>query len=398
MNGSGNHDHRLAMLTPLTGTIEQYENETSLICYDNTTACIERDMFHVEFRFYVEKYVISSIAACGILGNFLNLAILTRHQFKQSLSKLEKSAHLGLIALALSDLLVCSCLFPKIIFPKKYWVSLNVYSSKNFWYYWSLYSEAVVNTFIVWSTWLTVSMALSRYVALCHPMKARHIVGPLSTKAAILICLLFSILLNLPYIWVYECSVLYGYYSIGMSRFGDSYAYKIIRWLQGLFGTLLPIAILIVCNVSLAKTLQKSSALRRQCTRQSAPLEGKRHRITLTLVVIIIMYLVCVAPSRLMEFVIDEAITRKGESSFLSHSASIAIVVSVFNLAVSVNFAMNFILYCVVNMYFRKVLRGFVTGTMVCGKWDTHRDSRSSSFYLTKNISTFRRTSVETWM
>ena len=353
--------------------------------------------FNVDFCFYMDKYIISSIATIGILGNLLNLAILTRRQFQQSLSKLEKSAHLGLISLAISDLFVCICLFPKIFHPDKYRKPFIFYEEKNYWFYWRLYSEAAANTFIVWSTWLTVCMAISRYVALCHPMRARTLVGPSSTKASILTTFTLSVIINLPYFWIYETKTFFTHYYIGMSSFGESFGYMLIRWFQSLLGTFMPIAILIVCNVSLAKTLQKSAAMRRQCTRQAAPSDEKRHRITLTLVVIILMYLICVAPSRLMEFVIDEAIARMGNSSYLGDTASIDVAVSILNLAVSFNFAMNFILYCVVNSYFRKTLRNLMVALLPCLEFGGSPGSRRSSISLSRRISTFRLTSVETW-
>ena len=335
-----------------------------------TEIIIKTSHSYVEFKFYVEKYAISSIAFFGILGNLLNIAILTRRQFHKNVSKLERSSLLSLIILAVSDLFVCLCFFPKAFKPNRYKRStgITLHPGKQFWFYWDMYGEAATNTFIVWSTWLTVSMAISRYVALCHPMKARRIVGLKSTKVSILLTFLLSVLLNIPFFLIYESVSFYDYHYIVMNDFGNSFTYTVIGWLQALFGTFLPIGVLILCNVSLARTLQKSDALRRQCTRQAAPDDDKRHRITLTLVIIIVLYLTCVAPSRLIVFVIDVAHSSKDIplSSLVNLSSALQYVVTVLNLTVAVNFAVNFLLYCVVNVYFREVVRSMLARIFPC--------------------------------
>ena len=55
-----------------------------------------------------------------------------------------------------------------------------------------LYSNAVINTFIMTSTWLTVTMALSRFVAICHPLRARQVGYLLTATVNILYKLTFE--------------------------------------------------------------------------------------------------------------------------------------------------------------------------------------------------------------
>ena len=332
-----------------------------------TELVIRRPRFDVELKFYVEKYATSSIALFGILGNLLNIAVLTTRQFNTNVSKLERSSLLSLIALALSDLFVCLCFFAKVFLPARYKhpSGTALHPSKEFWFHWDKYGEATTNIFIVWSTWLTVSMAVSRYVALCHPMRARAIVGLRSTKLSIFITFLFAIALNVPSLLITVSRNHNGWNYNDINQFGKSFTYTVIGWIHICLGTFLPIALLILCNVSLVKSLRQSEALRRQCTRQTAPDDDKRHRITLTLVIIILMFLTCVAPSRLIVFVIDATLSNQDSFSFESYMdivSTIQCTVTILNLMVAINYAINFLLYCVVNVYFRQVICSALRG------------------------------------
>ena len=86
---------------------------------------------------------------------------------------MEKSAHAGLVAMAASDALFCLAALPHA------WVDHTsfVYTNAGFDLYYSLYKNGIINIFIMTSTWLTVFIALSRYLAVCHPLKARGFIG-----------------------------------------------------------------------------------------------------------------------------------------------------------------------------------------------------------------------------
>jgi len=55
----------------------------------------------------VVQILIPFVALFGILGNALNLVVLTRKSLRYTMDHLEKSAHTSLIALAVSDALIC---------------------------------------------------------------------------------------------------------------------------------------------------------------------------------------------------------------------------------------------------------------------------------------------------
>ena len=60
------------------------------------------------------------------------------------------------------------------------------------------------NFLIKTSTWFTVIMSLSRYYAICHPLKARQYVSPKYTLIAIACCVMVWTLLHLPLWWTWK--------------------------------------------------------------------------------------------------------------------------------------------------------------------------------------------------
>ena len=65
----------------------------------------EQMMEQVETVLY--SYVIVGICGFGLLGNILNLVVLTSKGLQKTMDRMEKSAHCGLVAMAVSDMCFC---------------------------------------------------------------------------------------------------------------------------------------------------------------------------------------------------------------------------------------------------------------------------------------------------
>jgi len=74
-------------------------------------------------------------------------------------------------------------------------VNVNLYS---------LHAQGLINTFQLSSTWLTVNMALGRYIAVCHPLHARGYIRPRGTRVAVIVILLASCVFNTPRFFHYQ--------------------------------------------------------------------------------------------------------------------------------------------------------------------------------------------------
>ena len=100
------------------------------------------------------RYGLPVICAFGFVGNVMNLVILTGKRIQHSLRSLERSANMGLIALAVADLSFCVSAFPSTFLPED-----MIFAHRSFLAYYGCYCAAVINVFIMTSTWLTVTMS-----------------------------------------------------------------------------------------------------------------------------------------------------------------------------------------------------------------------------------------------
>lgn len=58
-------------------------------------------------KYYIMDLAMPFVCALGIVGNLLSLLVLTTEKLNKTLTKMEISAHIGLMALAVSDFLFC---------------------------------------------------------------------------------------------------------------------------------------------------------------------------------------------------------------------------------------------------------------------------------------------------
>ena len=142
---------------------------------------------------FIYTKVILVVCVFGIGGNVLNLIILSQKSLVCTMKRMEKSAHYGLIALAVSDLFVCLAALPSVIYGTGKKNGGFAHESFDFRLAHKLYGSGVINTFMLSSTWLTVTMAVSRYIAICHPLRARQIIGKRFTVASLVAVVLGSV-------------------------------------------------------------------------------------------------------------------------------------------------------------------------------------------------------------
>ena len=295
----------------------------------------------------------------GILGNILNLVILTRKSLQSSMDQMEKSVHLGLVVLAVSDLLFCVVTLPRSFIPAKL-----MYTEDDvvFILYYQGYYESLANIFVMSSTWLTVVMAVGRYLAICHPLHARGFVDLRSTKLALSCVFLFSVVFNLPMFWRYRiisgrCTPRCVCSMLGVNELFRNKSFRYPYFVAGaVVGVVLPVVLLAFCNVCLIRALQQSRRMR-QMYQANQPSTSSSDRLTPTLIAIVVLFLVLTLPSHVLKLIRDLVVfSGRGERSYDAHVTGTTIT----NFMQASNFAINFVLYCAINVHFRKTVYNMV--------------------------------------
>jgi hypothetical protein len=250
--------------------------------------------------------VITVICALGIAGNLLNLVVLTRYRLRcaGAMERLERAAHAGLAVLATSDLLFCITLLPHAFVD-----NTNAdFTRVTFDLVYAVYRNGAINVFTMTSTWLTVSMAITRYLAVCHPLTARSVLGMTVTRLSTVTVFVVSCVFNVPRFLVesiadMSCAEGYSVY-FRFPRIRSPAWLEAYGWLYFAVCIVLPLVVLVFCNVHLIRALRLASSQRRQLSMTlSASRSSENTRVlTLTLVVIVVMYVAFVVPAEFVHF------------------------------------------------------------------------------------------------
>lgn len=139
--------------------------------------------------------LLTTVGVFGIIGNIISMIILSRPQMRSSINYL-------LIGLARYDtvLIVTSILVFGI-------PSIYPYSGYLSYYYFIIYPKLSPITFPIGmiaqtaSVYMTFIVTLERYIAVCHPLKARALCTYGRAKIYFIGCIIFSVLYNIPRFW-----------------------------------------------------------------------------------------------------------------------------------------------------------------------------------------------------
>ncbi|RUS70629.1 hypothetical protein EGW08_021605, partial [Elysia chlorotica] len=275
--------------------------------------------------------------------------------------------------------------------------------------YFDSLANGVITIFIISSTWLIVVMAAERYIAVCHPLRARKLISLRRTRTSIVLVFVTCALTTIPIFLekrIEPCLADGRRVLVVRKRSEQSVTLRRILW--SLFFDFIPCAALVYFNLCLIVQIRRAKRLREQMTPQRSSLlrwtagsatssskakrtdrtlntqasvataaeldtlkgqgggsggtnqrsvRGRRpsdsalNSVTATLVAVVILFLVLVSPSELLKFSI----------SYIGASAcQEQMVWYVTNFMQVLNFSLNFVLYCAVNKTFRHTLHGLV--------------------------------------
>lgn len=224
------------------------------------TSCLERESPATEFyRFITNGILLNVIGFFGILGNIISMIILSRPQMRSSINYL-------LIGLARIDigLIITSILLFGLpgIYP---------YTGMMFTYFYYVYPHIVpvvyplANMVQTASVYLTLTVSLERFVAVCHPLRARSLCTCGRAKLYVIGIIVFSVIYNLPK--CFEGKIQKEWYPEGnvtvycarptQFRLNEVYVNIYIHWCYLIFIYLLPFISLAVLNACIYRQVSK---------------------------------------------------------------------------------------------------------------------------------------------
>ena len=272
--------------------------------------------------------IIGMLVVFGNIGNSLTFAVFWKGNFKSSTSFL-------FMCLALTDSAVLLTAFLVYSIPPVF----TYMSNKELLLSYNLIGVYVFASlmYIVSQTitmWMTVLIAINRYIIVCHPLRASQWCTNSNLKKQVAAVIVLAVVYNIA---IFGEIVMYN---LPITDMLDMYI------LDAICSLIMPICILSLLNIRLIQAL--NTHRRMQIQNRSIQ---KDNATTFVLVVVIVVVIICQLP-HLFNFVIQISLstmrTNTCDNLFYLEQISVTLVV--------LNSAVNLIIYTLCNKRFRAVL------------------------------------------
>jgi len=287
-------------------------------------------------EFVVYGILLVGVGILGLLGNVISIVVLTRPQMKSSINIIL----VGLVSCD-SILIVTSILmfgikalsfnyeihvFPYICGPVVYPVGLIAQSG---------------------SCYLTLAVTIERYLAVCWPLKARHLCSQGRSKLAVAVFLGISIIYNIPrwleITWTPAETGVGAYASPTQLRENKDYIDIYVNWMYLVFMYIIPFSCLAILNLLTFLEIRRASQRRARLSSQ----EQKEHNLATMFLVVVLVFFICNALP-----LVNNIMEAVGGLSFADIPDGL---LAVANLFVTINSSINFLIYCLFGNKFRTI-------------------------------------------
>ena len=293
--------------------------------------------FYVTAQFVTGLILYPIICIVGLTGNTLTLIVLSHR-------KMETSTNVFLAALAVADII-------KLLNDALYVIvnvlmrTLPVAGNRMMGYMYP-FSHYVFNESVCVASWLTVSVAVERYIAVCHAPQAKVVCTVPRARvisAGVFVAMsLLTVPSYLRYTRTTEWDATYNttMFTIALSKLGQNEAFMTgYTWVQNLLRCIVPLFVLLVLNACIIYVLRRK--------RSPGKKMFARNRITLMLIVVIVVFIICIFPDAIMS-----TFFRFG---YVDENNLVKGVREITDTLLAINSAVNFIIYCLCSKGFRDV-------------------------------------------
>ncbi|XP_064594542.1 FMRFamide receptor-like [Liolophura sinensis] len=300
----------------------------------------EYEQFYLNAQFATGLVFYPLLCTFGFLGNVMSIIVMSRKSMRTS-------TNMYLITLGVADtvkilndflyFIVILCLRVDPLTGNKAMGLLYPYC------------HYLLNMSLCASAWLTVSVAVERYIFICMPTKAKEYCNLARAKIVSVAVFLSVIVISLPFAFRYKTTLKFNnasnteMYEVEVNNLWQNPHFSVpFNWIHTCLRTVIPLIILTFLNTSIVLGLRRSRAANK---RPSA-----KQKITIMLVSIVIIFLVCVTPDAIMSTAFGLGYY---EESYLARG-----VREITDSFLLINSAVNFIPYCIFNKHFRRTFLG----------------------------------------
>lgn len=294
-------------------------------------------------NWYAKLHPYTSLLVCvfGVLANTLNMIVLTRKELVSATNAI-------LTGLAFADNVVMIVCLPFIVHQN------FIAQSEKFTYPWALLRMVYIiltTLFHTISVYLTVTLAVWRYLSVAHPLYSRNHCTLRRAKLAIASAYVVSPVLCLPNYFTFTTIQRNGSYYLHPTRFAiDNNLISINFWTYGVVGKIIPCVALTVLSWQLIRALASARKRKEALQGRGVLGEGERHatdRTTRMLLAVLFLFLITEFPHGIVSMLGGIL----GDEFLQTCYAPLG---NIFDFCALINCSINFILYCAMSRQFRQ--------------------------------------------
>ena len=331
------------------------ENVSHFGIHTNTTAsaAVQSSMarFSKEYQ-GVHGYISIVVCIIGVVSNIMNIVVLTRRNMITSTNYI-------LTALAIADMFTMLSYLPYSLYFYCITIPDYGYGHPKGWIIYLLFNTHFIITTHTIAMWLTVALAVFRYIVVCH-----HTLGPrlcniqrakITIAAVFIVTPQFSIpnyIMYKPIPLENDHGGIKGYW-FDKNDFVSQSHLVFNFWLFGVVLKVAPCVLLGVLSTLLIKAMHEADNKRRRLKSQGRRAESERanehNRTTAMLVAVVLCFVITELPQGILAFLsgIDQGIFNQVYVP----------LGDIFDILVLINSAVNFLLYCIMSRQFRDTFK-----------------------------------------
>lgn len=292
------------------------------------------------YDFWIYGIALNFVGFIGILGNIVTMIILSRPQMRSSINYL-------LIGLARCDTVLI--LTSMLLYGVTSWYPYTGYMGG---YYFFVYPRIAPVVYPISaasqtaSSYLTLMVSLERYVAVCHPLRARALCTYGRSRYYVAFCVCVAVLYNVCKLWeaqmiAFDSPTLGRIYCISSTpmRRNPLYITLYIHWCYLIVNYFIPFTGLVVFNTLIFRQVRRANRERQRLSRSEKREIGLA---TMLLAVVVVFFVLNVL-----------ALYVNVSEAFYQHINDELVVMS--NLCVTFNSCVNFIIYVIFGEKFKRL-------------------------------------------